>query len=36
MEFQQQSIKAPFEIITPDNTLSYFEEVVRIIKNWLL
>ena len=29
MEFQQPSMEAPFEIISPDNTLSYFEEVVR-------
>ena len=34
MEFQQPSMEAPFEIISPDNTLSYFEEVVRKPKRW--
>ena len=35
MEFQQQQLKDPFEIITTDNTLSYFEDVVRsLFSNW--
>ena len=35
MEFQQQQLKDPFEIITTDNTLRYFEDVVRnLFSNW--
>ena len=32
MEFQQQQLRDPFEIITTDNTLSYYEDVVRKIQ----
>ena len=32
MEFQQQELRDPCEIKTTDNTLSYFEDVVRKIQ----